>query len=235
MAVCALIVFILRVRDLLGRDVFNSMLVSRYRQPVNEERVFLFIDLAGSTAYAEKHGDLRAQQFLKAIFATFAEPVRRHKGAIDDYIGDAAIVTWQLDRGIKDARCVRCVFDILADIEAHAEVWQRRFGQVPHLRAALHGGPIITAEVGVDHHKIAFFGDTVNTTARIETLCKSLGHNVLISSELAEKIRIPDTVLAEDLGMHAVRGRGQMLGVTALGAKAAQPIHLPFELRIPAE
>ena len=101
LAVCALIVFILRVRDLLGRDVFTSMLISRYRTPVKEERVFLFIDLADSTSFAEKHGDLRAQQFLKALFAAFAEPVRRHKGAIDDYVGDAAIVTWPLARGVK--------------------------------------------------------------------------------------------------------------------------------------
>lgn len=118
LAVCALIVFILRVRDLLGHDVFTSMLISRYRAPVKEERVFLFIDLADSTSFAEKHGDLRAQQFLKALFAAFAEPVRRHKGAIDDYIGDAAIVTWPLEKGVKHARCIRCIFDILDDIEA---------------------------------------------------------------------------------------------------------------------
>lgn len=232
-AVCLLIIFILRVRDLLGRDVFTSMLISRYRQPVTEERVFLFIDLAGSTAYAEKHGDLRAQQYLKAIFSTFAEPVRRHKGAINDYVGDAAIITWPLARGIKDARCVRCVFDILSEIDAHARTWKHRFGEVPRLRAALHGGPIVTAEIGVDHHKIAFFGDTVNTTARIETLCKTLGRDVLISHKLAAQIVLPDAILVEDLGQHDLKGRGHMLGVAALSARktAERPIHLP----IPAE
>ena len=54
LAVCALIVFILRVRDLLGRDVFTSMLISRYRRPVKEERVFLFIDLADSDGFCRK-------------------------------------------------------------------------------------------------------------------------------------------------------------------------------------
>ena len=127
LAVCALIVFILRVRDLLGRDVFTSMLISRYRRPVKEERVFLFIDLADSTSFAEKHGDLRAQELLKALFATFAEPVRRHKGAIDDYVGDAAIVTWPLASGVKFARCVRCIFDILDDIEANADDLAQEF------------------------------------------------------------------------------------------------------------
>ncbi|OBZ96192.1 adenylate cyclase [Pararhizobium polonicum] len=235
LAVCALIVFILRVRDLLGREVFTSMLISRYRRPVKEERVFLFIDLADSTSFAEQHGDLRAQQFLKALFAAFAEPVRRYKGAIDDYVGDAAIVTWPLERGVKFARCIRCIFDILDEIEANADSWRKNFGQVPRLRAALHGGFIITAEIGVDHHKIAYFGDTVNTTARLESLCKTLDKTVLISSELAHRIKLPDTIAIEDLGMHAVKGRGQTLGVMALAEQAKAEILAPFELRIPAE
>ncbi|HTO30205.1 MAG TPA: adenylate/guanylate cyclase domain-containing protein [Pararhizobium sp.] len=235
LAVCALIVFILRVRDLLGRDIFTSMLISRYRAPVKEERVFLFIDLADSTSYAERHGDLRAQQFLKALFAAFAEPVRRYNGAIDDYVGDAAIVTWPLARGVKHARCIRCVFDILDDIETNAEAWQKKFGQVPRLRAALHGGPIITAEIGIDRHKITYFGDTVNTTSRLEALCKSLNQQVLISTDLAQRMNVPDTFSLEDLGTHAVKGRGQALGVMALAGRKLAPVIAPFELRIPAE
>ncbi len=45
-------------------------------------------------------------------------------------------------------------------------------GQVPRLRAALHGGTIITAEIGIDHHKITYFGDTINTTARLESFAR---------------------------------------------------------------
>lgn len=215
-AVTAIVIFVGRVRELLGRDVFLSLLTGRYRNPVQEERVFLFIDLVGSTAFAEEHGDLKAQEFLGSLFSAFAEPVRRHKGAIDDYIGDAAIITWPLERGIKDARCVRCVFDILADIEANAEKWLKSYGRVPRLRAALHGGAIVTAEIGVDHHKIAYFGDTVNTTARLESFCKTLERQVLISTDLARQLELPDGIIKEDLGDHAVRGRDQTLGVIAL-------------------
>ncbi len=215
-AVTGAIVFVLRVRELLGSDIFSSLLIGRYRKPVREERVFLFIDLVGSTSFAEKHGDLRTQQFLGALFTTLAEPVRRHRGAIDDYIGDAVIITWPLARGIRDARCVCCVFDIIDHIEANADKWIGTFGQMPRLRAALHGGEIITAEIGVDHHKIAYFGDTVNTTARLESLCRTLEKPVLISQELAERMVLPATIQAEYLGEHALRGRGQTIGVMAL-------------------
>ncbi|MFT4183137.1 MAG: adenylate/guanylate cyclase domain-containing protein [Rhizobium sp.] len=215
-AVTAVVIFVARVRELLGRDVFLSLLTGRYRNPVQEERVFLFIDLVGSTAFAEEHGDLKTQQFLSAVFGAIAEPIRRHKGAIDDYIGDAAIVTWPLNRGAKNANCVRCVFDILADIEANAEKWLKSYGRVPRLRAALHGGGIVTAEIGVDRHKIAYFGDTVNTTSRLEALCKTLDRQVLISADLARRLELPDGIVPEDLGEHAVRGRDHTLGVIAL-------------------
>jgi adenylate cyclase len=212
----AILILALRVRELLGRDVFFSLLTARYRKPVAEERVFLFVDLVGSTSFAEEFGDLRAQQYLASLFSDFARSVRRHKGAIDDYIGDAAIITWPMARGIKDARCVRCIFDILADIKAHEEKWLETYGRVPQLRASLHGGPIITAEIGVDHHKITYFGDTINTAARLEGLCKTLDKPILISTDLARRLTLPNDVLAEDLGEHAVRGRDQALGIVAL-------------------
>ncbi|WP_275428334.1 adenylate/guanylate cyclase domain-containing protein, partial [Proteus vulgaris] len=77
-----------------------------------------------------------------------------------------------------------CVFDVLDRIEAEAEAWKARFGTVPRLRAALNGGSVVTAEVGVDRHKIAYFGDAVNATSRIEALCRPLGASVLISQDL---------------------------------------------------
>ncbi|TCR92968.1 adenylate/guanylate cyclase domain-containing protein [Rhizobium sp. BK376] len=212
----AILILVLRVRELLGRDIFLSLLTARYRKPVAEERVFLFVDLVGSTSFAEEFGDLRAQQYLASLFSDFARSVRRHKGAIDDYVGDAAIITWPMARGVKDARCVRCIFDIFDDIKTHEAMWLQTYGRVPQLRASLHGGPIITAEIGVDHHKITYFGDTVNTAARLESLCKVLDKRILMSTDLARRMTLPGNVLAEDLGEHAVKGRDQTVGVVAL-------------------
>ena len=212
------IIFVLRVRELLGRDVFLSLLTGRYRKPVQEERVFLFIDLAGSTSLAERFGDLRMQEYLGKLFAAMADPVLRYGGSIDDYVGDAAVITWPYDRAVADAACIRCVFDILEQIEADAHRWQKDYGEVPRLRAALHGGTIVAAEIGVDKHKITYFGDTVNTTARLEGLCRTLNRQVLISADLLRRLRPPVFVRAEDLGEHEVKGRGQKLAVLSLTA-----------------
>jgi adenylate cyclase len=217
MAVAALLVSVLRVRDLIGSAAFANLILGRYHRPVSEERVFLFVDLVGSTAYAEKHGDLAAQELLKSVFAAIAEPVRRHRGQVDDYIGDQVIISWPLARGTEKARCIACVFAIRKAIAAERDFWIRRFGLVPELRAAIHGGSVVTAEVGVDRHKIAYFGDVMNATARLEGLCRETGHGVLISdAALSRMPNLPHGITTEALGHHRLRGRAGAMAIHAL-------------------
>lgn len=237
LAASAVLVSVVRIRDLIGSQIFFSLLVGRYHKPVREERVFLFVDVVGSTRFAETHGDLRAQEFLGTFFAALAEPVRTHGGSMDDYVGDLALITWPLARGIRDGRCVACVFAIEDAIARNAGAWEESFGLVPRFRAALHGGSVVTAEVGVDRHKIAYFGDTVNATARLEALCRELDLPVLISTDLLDRIlSLPQGVGAERLGEHAVRGRATPLSVAVLRkgwAESRRPLE-PGPVRAPA-
>lgn len=217
LAISGVFVFVIRMRDLLGGEVFLNLLVGRYHRPVREERIFLFIDIVGSTAYAARHGDLAAQEYLGAIFNALAEPVRRFRGAVDDYVGDMALISWPQARGAKDARCVACLFAIIDGIENEADEWTARFGQVPRLRAALHGGPVVTAEVGLDRHKIAYFGDVVNTTGRLEALSRTLDVPFVVSADLLARLpTLPPGVTARALGAHRLRGRDEPIAVAAL-------------------
>ncbi|GAA0251884.1 hypothetical protein LNAOJCKE_3816 [Methylorubrum aminovorans] len=217
LVVSALLVSALRVRDLIGSETFASLIVGRYHRPVSEERVFLFLDLIGSTTYAERHGDLAAQELLKAVFSVIAEPVRRHRGQVDDYVGDQVIISWPFARGVEKFRCVACIFAIRETLRSNRETWVSQFGFVPELRAALHGGSVVTAEVGVDRHKIAYFGDVMNATARLEGLCRETGKPVLISDAVLARLpALPDGIEAEALGPHCLRGRSEAMVVHAL-------------------
>ena len=220
LGVSAVVVFVFRVRDLVGPGVFANTLIGRYHRPIREERIFLFLDISGSTRFADQHGDLAAQTYLGQIFNALALPVRRSRGSIDDYIGDMALVTWTIKRGAPSAACLRCVFDFAATIADSATTWEARFGQVPKFRAVLHCGSVVTAEVGFERHKIAYFGDVVNTTARLEALSKALGVTVLVSADLLACIgSLPDDLTAEDLGFHTIRGRTEPLSVASIRQK----------------
>ncbi|KNY19761.1 adenylate cyclase [Methylobacterium sp. ARG-1] len=220
LAVSMLLVSVLRVRDLIGSETFANFILGRYHRPVSEERIFLFLDLVGSTTYAERHGDLAAQTLLKSVFSVIAEPVRHYRGRVDDYVGDQVIISWPFARGIEDARCVACVFAIRRTIEDARDQWVERFGFMPELRAALHGGSIVTADIGVDRHKIAYFGDVMNATARLEGLCRETKRSVLVSEAVLCKIpALPNGIEAEALGRHVLRGRSGEMVVHALAER----------------
>lgn len=217
LAVSAVVAFVFRISDLIGPSLFVSLLLGRYHRPTKEERIFLFLDVSGSTHFADQYGDLETQAYLGQIFNALAAPVRRTQGSIDDYIGDMAMVTWPMHRGMRDAACLRCVFDFAATIKAQSSAWQARFGQVPQFRAVLHCGWVVTAEVGLERHKIAYFGDVVNTTGRLESLSKTLGEPILVSADLLGSIQgLPHDLTAENLGFHVIRGRNEPLEVAAI-------------------
>lgn len=217
LGISALATFVFRVRDLMGPRVFASLLVGRYHRPITEERIFLFLDVAGSTQFADEHGDMTAQRWLGAIFNALALPVHRSRGSIDDCVGDMALVSWSMERGLKDAACLRCVFDFLQIIGTEAERWRARFGQVPAFRAALHCGTVFTAEIGLERRKIAYFGDALNTTSRLEGLAMDLDKPVVVSDDLLDRLgKIPHDILVSDLGSHSVRGRSEPLRIAAV-------------------
>lgn len=132
-------------------------------------------------------------------------------------MGDQVIISWPFARGVEKARCVACVFAIRQTFGSDREWWVTRFGLVPELRAALHGGSVVTAEVGVDRHKIAYFGDVMNATARLEGLSRDAGKPVLISDAVLARLpALPDGIEAEALGPHRLRGRSGAMVVHAL-------------------
>ena len=212
----------LRVRTLVGARVLSNFLVGRYYRPLREERIFMFLDLNDSTRLAEKLGDIGVQALLRQFFYDVADPVVRYGGETHRYIGDEVVVTWPLRHDYRDQRCIECVLAIQAGIAKRAPYYTRCFGVVPEFRVGMHGGPVVASEIGEDKREIVYFGDTINTAARLGTACKTTRNAFLISSTLASEIGLPLSVSAtavEPLELHGKQEPFQALALTqAAGA-----------------
>src|SRR3546814_1515333 len=69
----------------------------RYHQPRRENRLFVFFDMRGSTAIAERIGDVAFHRLLNRFFIDLTEAVLPWHGIVHKYVGDEMIVTWPLD------------------------------------------------------------------------------------------------------------------------------------------
>jgi adenylate cyclase len=217
-AVAQLVAFTIVLSDHLGHGVLRNLATGRYHRPREEQRVFLFVDMIGSTAIAERIGPTAFLTLLDRFAADLAEPVIEHHGTVYRYVGDEVIVTWPEAKGIAEANCIRCVLAMRAAIARRAPSYRTQFGLVPEFRAALHAGPVVAGEMGAAKREIVFLGDAVNTTARIETACRELGHDSLISGVLLERVQLPPGVDARLVGPIELRGKAQPMPLYALVA-----------------
>jgi adenylate cyclase len=208
--------FIQDVNSLLGQNVLINFITGRYYAPRLESRVFLFLDMEGSTGLAERLGPLAFHRLLNRFVLDLTQPIVAARGEIHRYVGDEVIATWKLEEGTTDGRCVAACFGAMDQLVRHAPHYRREFGVAVTLRAGLHCGPVVTGEMGSERKEIVFLGDTVNTTARIQELCRQTGERVLASADLIDRLELPQGIAKRSLGDLRLRGKGADLALYAL-------------------
>jgi len=191
----------------LGRDAIYNLVLGKYHQVKQEERLFLFIDINNSTDLAEEMGELEFSHFLQDYFYDISEPIARYFGRVYQYVGDEVVVTWPLKKGIHFSVCVRCFFAIQKQIRRYKKQYEERYGRVPEFKAALHGGNIVVSEVGKYKSEIAYHGDVLNTTSRILGKCHELESELLISDWVLDKLELPKYIKTDAMGAYQLKGK----------------------------
>ncbi len=214
--------FVGQVNRLLGRRVLVRLILGRYHRPREEDRVFLLIDLRGSTQIAERLGNLRYHSFLARFISDVTASVVRYRGEVHRYVGDEVILTWTAEEGLRNAGCVRAVFAISDALESARKEYEADFGVVPGFWAGLHVGPVVAGEIGTIKHEIAFLGDTLNVAARIEQACKDLQHQFLASADVVSAVDLPSEIAGKSLGGIELRGVAESVELFAITRLAHQ-------------
>lgn len=212
----------MELRRLIGPGVFGAVLLGRYRYPRAERRLVLMLDIAGSTALAERLGPERFLAFLDRWIRMLSEPLLATRGRIYRYVGDEAILTWEW-RGDAVERALAFALAVTDAVAADADRWQRDFGAVPRMRIALHGGPVIAGEIGDLKREIALLGDTLNTASRIAGEARLHDALVLASAEAIEGVRLPPNFVRHDLGPVALRGKSEPVPLVRLTSAPPSP------------
>lgn len=199
--------FIFEVSDYLGGSVFNNFFTGKYHHPRKEERIFMFLDMKGSTTIAEQLGNLEYFRFLNKYYLDISDAIIQTSGEVYQYAGDEIIVSWNLKKGLTNNNCIRCFFMIKDVFRTLSDSYIKRFDLVPEFKAGFHSGKVITGEIGVLKKEIFFTGDVLNTTSRIQANCNRFGTDILISQELLSQLYIDELYDLTTIGECELKGR----------------------------
>ena len=89
-------------------------------------------------------------------------------------------------------------------------------GVAPRFRAGIHGGTVVTTWIGEAKKELAFHGDTLNVTARLEGACRELGSRCLVSANVFERIEVPEDLRAVSRGELQLRGKHEVVEVWSI-------------------
>jgi len=207
--VAYLITFVRSVHKKFGTRVFWNTLLGKSQEPLEEDLVFMMIDLKNSTELAEELGHVKYSSFMKDYYKLLSNCCEENQGEIYQIAGDGAFLTWHTSACKNRARPVDCFYDFSICLERIAPKFIRKYGKAPKFKAAAHCGPVITTEVGNFGSELAYHGDVLNTTSRIQTLCGKLGQEFLISEELYDELPkpLPHEYLSKKEGFFELKGK----------------------------
>lgn len=204
-AISSLLVFS-DITQYLGLDVVTSFFTGKYNKSVVEKRIFMFLDMKESTSIAERLGHRRHYKFINEYYGDMTDAIVDTKGRIYQYVGDEIVISWNLKDGTKNANCLECFFLIRQAIQKKKTTYEEKFGVLPEFRAGMHVGEVTRGQVGFIKKDLLFTGDVLNTTARIQSMCKELSTDFLMSGSLRALIHTSYYDFKEK-GSYSLRGR----------------------------
>lgn len=199
--------FINQMNRKFGPGVLLPLFLGRYRDPREEERIFMFLDLKASTSHAERLGHLKYSAMIRDAIFDINATLYDSPAEIYQYVGDEVVICWPVVKGFKPVVCIEFFFHCRDYIEGRSDEYIRDYGFVPEFKAGLHGGIVTAVEVGDIKREIAYHGDTVNTASRIQGMCNQFGSDLLISESLHESIEWPVAYSTRIVGEVTLKGK----------------------------
>ena len=198
------------VNKKFGRGMLLKILLGVYRKPKEENRIFMFMDLRSSTTLAEKLGNWDFSSLMQRTFLSINFAVRNSSAEIYQYLGDGILLTWPTsDKTIAES--LNLHFEVTRVIDSEKAEYEEKFGVVPEFKTGIHFGNVTASEIGDIRKEVSYHGDVINTAARLEGYCNTLDSEMVVSDEMAKRIR--ELKLPYEMTMHEdveLRGKEEL-------------------------
>lgn len=216
----------LRNRELLqetfGRHVGQlaaEQILAQGEGQVGSEQIItvMFVDIRNFTEHSSRHSPQEVVIALNIFFRSAVETIESHGGMVNKFLGDGFMALFgigpqQADHARQAVTAAQELFRGVAGASSELEKagW-------PGLRigVGINTGPAIVGSVGSPKRmEYTAIGDTVNIASRVETLTKTVGHDLLITE--STKAFLPPDITIEPLPHQPIKGKGEPLAVFAI-------------------
>jgi adenylate cyclase len=204
----------MEVNEKYSQGVFLSIMMGRYLQPREENRIIMFLDLKDSTPIAEKLGNKDYFKFIRDFIFFISEGMIANEGRIYQYVGDEVVVWWPASKE-NAKKAVGALLTARKELNKYAELFRRQYGVIPEYKAGLHTGIVTVGQVGLIKKDVVMSGDTINTAARICTACTDSGQKYLASKEMVDLLDMKDWQ-TESMGPFDLKGKNEPMELFAL-------------------
>lgn len=202
--------FLKGVERKVGKGNFKGWMLGMLNKPMEQERIFMFIDMKSSTSIAEKLKHKKYSHLVQDVFNDLSI-VSNYDGEIYQYLGDGAIISWSVKSGIKRNNCLKAFFAFQRLIKKRGRYYKRKYNRVPGFKAGLHAGKVMVLQVGQVRRDISYNGDTINTAARIESVCNDYNQDLLISGSLYNILKDKDEFNMTNIDKISLKGKKKQI------------------------
>ena len=180
-----------------------------------DEVSVLFSDIVGFTPLSERTPPEQLVEMLNAIFSAFDDHAIQHGLEKIKTIGDAYLVVGGLPEARSDH--AEAIARMALDMRRVILDFNQRTGNALSIRIGVHSGPVIAGVIGKRKYAYDLWGDTVNTTARMES--HGIAGQIQVSRETCQ--RLSSRFELAPRGLIEVKGKGEMSTWLLLSEKEA--------------
>ena len=213
-----------RMHDILGRFVSPTVarLVLSHPLDLSGETkllTILFTDLRDFTVLSEREEPAVVISGLNDYFRIVVDAADRYGGVVNKFGGDSTLVLFGLTDEQSNPQAsaeaaVRAALDIHASLSQLNTL--RAAEAAPLLLAGIgiNTGTVVAGLIGAERRmEYTAIGDAVNLSARIQTLNRKLGSNILISDATHQALGNPAGLKMVNRGLRQFKGKSQRVRV----------------------
>ncbi len=205
--------FVLQISKKFGPGVILDLFTGKYYRPKDEEKIFMFLDMKGSTAIAEKLGHKKYSQLVRNCYHDLTNVVLNYNAEIYQYVGDEVVLCWPIKKGLKKLNCINAFFAYERALNENESFYLKNFGVVPEFKAGMDMGQVTVTEIGDIKRDIAYHGDVLNTASRIQENCNKFGQKLLISENIERQLNSLNGLSKSFIGEINLRGKEHIVKI----------------------